>query len=98
MLLFKSKSTRDYHEEMNGHTFKSWFQESFLPKIGANSVIVMDNASYHSVQLNKAPTVSDRKNVILQWLEKNNIPGVCVEMTKAELLQIVKLQKPQFCT
>ena len=97
MLLFKSKSTRDYHEEMNGNTFTNWFQQSLLPNIGANSIIVMDNAPYHSVQLNKAPTTSNRKNVILQWLQTNNIPGVSAEMTKAELLQILKLHKPRFC-
>lgn len=98
MLLFRSKSTRDYHEEMNGKTFTNWFKSTLLPNISANSVIVMDNAPYHSVQLNKAPTMKDRKDIILKWLVENDVPGVSADMTKAELIQSVKFYKPRFCT
>ena len=93
MLLFKSKSTRDYHEEMNDATFTRWFKEALLPNLKPNSVIVMDNAPYHSVQLHKPPTAKDRKHVIFQWLLENRVPGVSADMNKAELVELVKLYK-----
>ncbi|KAG8292464.1 hypothetical protein J6590_038938 [Homalodisca vitripennis] len=41
---------------MNHDTFSKWFRESLLPNLSAPSVIVMDNAPYHSKILDKAPT------------------------------------------
>ena len=37
----------DYHQEMNAVNFEKWFEEKLLPALPANSLIVMDNASYH---------------------------------------------------
>ncbi|KAG8250237.1 hypothetical protein J6590_105942, partial [Homalodisca vitripennis] len=45
-LLFASKQTTDFHEEMNHDTFSKWFRESLVPNLSAPSVIVMDNAPY----------------------------------------------------
>lgn len=56
LLCFKSKkNSSDYHDEMNGYTFCEWM-EGVLPRLQPKSVIVMDNASYHSVKIDKAPT------------------------------------------
>lgn len=44
----------DYHDEMNGDTFKEWFA-NILPYLDCNSIIVLDNAPYHSVNLEKIP-------------------------------------------
>ncbi|KAM7287678.1 uncharacterized protein ISCGN_031369 [Ixodes scapularis] len=44
------KGNGDYHEEMNGARFEKWFTEKLLQNLRPNSVIVMDNASYHSVK------------------------------------------------
>lgn len=93
LLLFSSKKSGDYHEEMTATKFKEWFVHSLLPNIEKNSTIIMDNASYHSVQLNKAPTCSSRKNDIVDWLQKNNIHSFDKDMKKAELLEIVKEHK-----
>ncbi|KAG8310088.1 hypothetical protein J6590_071163 [Homalodisca vitripennis] len=41
---------------MNHDTFSKWFRESLLPNLSTPSVIVMDNAPYHSKILDKAPT------------------------------------------
>ena len=69
LLCFESKkNTRDYHDEMNGDTFREWM-EGILPHLKPNSVIVMDNASYHSVKLDKAPTSNTKKADIIKWLE-----------------------------
>jgi len=44
LLCFESKkNTNDYHDEMNGDSFRDWF-EGVLPRLKDNAVIVMDNA------------------------------------------------------
>lgn len=93
LLLFSSNKSGDYHEEMTAAKFKEWFVHCLLPNIEKNSIIIMDNAPYHSVQLNKAPTSSSRKSDIVDWLQKNGIHSFHREMKKAELLEIVKQHK-----
>ena len=51
-LVFDSKSSdSDYHSEINGLIFRNWVQKQLMPALPPRSVIVMDNASYHSVQV-----------------------------------------------
>ncbi|KAG0428625.1 hypothetical protein HPB47_024412 [Ixodes persulcatus] len=52
------KGTGDYYQEMDGKGFEKRFTEKLLPNIKAYSVIVMDNASYHSIKLNASPSSS----------------------------------------
>ncbi|KAE8741286.1 hypothetical protein FOCC_FOCC013208 [Frankliniella occidentalis] len=100
-LIFKSKKTTDYHEEMNAAVFEEWFEEVLLPNIPAGSDIVMDNASYHSRQLDKAPTSNTLKPDIVAWLLRHDIRedeyGNKIEtLLKIELLDLVKRKKPRF--
>ncbi|XP_076665030.1 uncharacterized protein LOC143367279 [Andrena cerasifolii] len=92
-LIFKSGTTTgDYHGQMNAENFVKWIEEKLLPNIPHNSVIVMDNAPYHSVQQNKPPTKSNRKGDIIDWLNRNKIQ--CSEqMTKFELMHLVQTNK-----
>ena len=47
-MVFKSKKgSADYHEEMNATSFEEWFKEKLLPALPPNTLIVMDNPSYH---------------------------------------------------
>ncbi|XP_066956251.1 uncharacterized protein [Macrobrachium rosenbergii] len=59
----------------------------------------MDNASYHSKFMNKAPTDSSKTSQIIQWLTENKIPHD-PSLMKVELLCLVKLNKHNqvFCT
>ncbi|XP_023309819.1 uncharacterized protein LOC111692776 isoform X1 [Anoplophora glabripennis] len=68
LLVFEGKKSGDYHEEMNANVFEKWFSE-FLKKIPDNSVIVMDNASYHSRKVEAIPTTSTRKIDMKAWLQ-----------------------------
>ncbi|KAH6939767.1 hypothetical protein HPB50_021571 [Hyalomma asiaticum] len=53
-LVFRAKKgAGDYHAEMDAARFQKWFVEQLLPNIKPRSVIVMDNASYHSAQVEK---------------------------------------------
>jgi hypothetical protein len=56
------------------------------------SVIVIDNAPYHSIQENKPPTRNSVKAEMISWLEKNNVP-FAAEMRKTELFQLVERHK-----
>ncbi|XP_048345214.1 uncharacterized protein LOC125428705 [Sphaerodactylus townsendi] len=95
LLLFKSKTTTgDYHQEMSGDNFEKWFAELLL-KLPPESVIVMDNASYHSVKSDKIPTTRSRKDTIRTWLTEKGISWVH-EQVKPELLLLVQREKYRF--
>jgi transposase len=82
---------------MNHANYKKWLQEKLIPNLESKSVIVVDNASYHIVQLNRHPASNARKGEILFWLDKHGIQ-CSSDMTKAELCDLVKVHKPQYDT
>ncbi|CAI6367771.1 unnamed protein product [Macrosiphum euphorbiae] len=95
LLCFESKmSSGDYHDEINGDHFKEWF-ESILPRLEPNSIVVMDNAPYHSIKAEQIPTPSSKKAEILEWL---NSKGVTFDkpMLKLQLLVKVRELRPRF--
>ena len=62
LLTYKAKPrTGDYHSEMDAGTFGKWVEDLLLPNLDQPCAIVMDNASYHSVKTDRAPTSSTRK-------------------------------------
>jgi transposase len=93
-LVFQSKSTVDYHQEMNSEVFKEWFID-LLKGLEESSVIVMDNASYHSCYAEKFPTTKSRKADIVAWLQIKNIPHNSSN-TVPELLNIVRQHKEKY--
>lgn len=66
-------SSLDYHEDMTSSLFEEWFCDSLLPSLPKGSVIVMDNAPYHSRQENKVPTKCSDKKTIQAFLEGNDL-------------------------
>lgn len=95
-LVFRAKKgAGDYHAEMDAARFQKWFVEQLLPNIKPRSVIVMDNASYHSAQVEKVPSSSSRKADIQCWLKSKSIP-FSDDCLKSELLQLVKQNKHMF--
>jgi len=95
LLCFESnKNTSDYHDEMNGNTFFEWFC-GVLPLLKDNSVIVMDNAPYHSVKTEQSPTASWKKFAIVEWLESKGVE-TNPSMIKFDLLKIVRKIKHKY--
>ncbi|CAH2092202.1 unnamed protein product [Euphydryas editha] len=78
---------------MDSNNFMKWLQEKLLPNIPKNSIVVMDNAPYHSKVTNKVPTTAARKEDIQKWLTENRIPFQ-EKMTKPELYYLLKIHKP----
>ena len=95
-LVFKStRKTGDYHGQMNWDLFRKWFTEMLLPNIPKDSLIIMDNASYHNTLAEYSPpTPISSKKRIIEWLEQNKIPcrGDCL---KPELVEILKKIVPE---
>jgi hypothetical protein len=63
--VFRSKSTKDYYEEMTADTFKYWFLNRFINYLEEGNIIIMGNASYNSGTLNKVPDTSAKKQDII---------------------------------
>ena len=72
-LVFQSKKSRDYHNEMTSEHFERWFNDTLIPKLEPNSIIVMDNAFYYSRRLQKIPTKGSTKPEMKVWLTSNGI-------------------------
>lgn len=92
-LIFRSQSqAADYHDDMNKTNFNKWLSEKLIPNLPPQSIVVMDNASYHTIQLNKAPTMSSRKVEMQNWITNNGL-SYLPTMVKAQLFQIIKEHK-----
>lgn len=93
LLIFKSQSkSGDYHDDMNRANFMKWLTEKLIPNLPKNSLVVMDNAPYHTVQINKAPTMSSTKAQMQQWIEAKGL-SYLPTMLKVELNDIIKEHK-----
>ncbi|GBP59749.1 Dedicator of cytokinesis protein 9 [Eumeta japonica] len=92
LLAFKSTKTTEYHEEMNYEKFKDWFI-GLLNNLKEPVAIIMDNAPYHSVQVDKPPNQSNRKSELVKWLSENGVTAD-ITMLKTELIALVRRHKP----
>jgi hypothetical protein len=78
---------------MNFTNYEKWLKTQLIPNLLNNSVLVVDNASYHNVRVaeDKEPTSATLKNEMIEWLRKNiHFEG---HMTKPELYEIIKRHK-----
>ena len=73
-VVFRSKHhNRDSHDEINGEHFLDSFEVKILENVSERSFIVLDNASYHNVVLEKVPTKSSTKTVMQEWLTSKKL-------------------------
>lgn len=77
---------------MNATNFKKWLVEKLILNLPSNSIVVMDNAPYHCVKMNKPPTMSSKKQTMQEWIKSNNLCYLDT-MTKPELYEIIKMNK-----
>ena len=74
-LVWKAKpSTGDYHDEINWGNFFKWVKEKLIPHLPPKSVLIIDNAPYHNLQVDKCPTQASGKADIQAWLTRQQIP------------------------
>lgn len=92
-LMFKSGlKTGDYHDDMNAVNYVKWLKEKLIPNLPPQSIVVMDNASYHNKLLEKQPTSNSRKAELIKWLQDRRITFP-ERATNAELYEIIKGRK-----
>ena len=88
-------SSSDYHTDMNREKFDKWVNDNLLPNLPTNSVIVLDNAPYHTVQEDRCPTMATKKADIIAWMTKQGIAVPQNKPIKATLIEICKQHKPR---
>ena len=73
-LIFKcNKKTGDYHDNMNTANFEKWFKYKLIANLEEPSLIILDNATYHSRLEEEIPRKSWSIKRLLDWLGKKNI-------------------------
>uniref|UniRef100_T1IL83 Tc1-like transposase DDE domain-containing protein n=1 Tax=Strigamia maritima TaxID=126957 RepID=T1IL83_STRMM len=95
LLFFISKKTGDDRQDMDGKAFEKWFEETLLPLLEENSVVVMDNAPYHSVQADNVPQRNWSKGEMQKWLRQNSV-HFDIQMIKSKLWSLIKDIKSRF--
>ena len=78
---------------MTADHFEEWFATKLLPNVQPNSLIVMDNASYHSRRSDPVPVKSWTKQRMHDWLQAKGIEFP-TNALKAELYSIIQSLKP----
>lgn len=90
--MITGSKTGDYHDDMNSTNFLLWVEKQLLPNLPPRSVLVLDNASYHNVKVEKEPTFATKKAEMIQWLAARNVPFDRA-LTKPELYELIKQYK-----
>ena len=85
----------DYHDSMDGASYKCYFEKSICQNIPKQSVIVIDNAPYHSNNTENYPTSKWRKQQFVDWLTEKNITFLDKAL-RAELWTLVKSEREEF--
>ena len=78
----------DYHESMNAENYERYF-EKVCSLLKPNSLIVIDNASYHSRNSEDYPISKWRKAQFQKWLSENNI-SFSLDALRSELWILCK--------
>ncbi|XP_075228143.1 uncharacterized protein LOC142328322 [Lycorma delicatula] len=91
-----SHSSRVYHNQMKMSNYMKWIGEKLLPNLPkeSKSVLVTD-ASYHNVLIEKAPTSNSIKSEMISWLNQKRT-GFCESFLKPQLYEIIKSNKQRF--
>lgn len=87
-------STNDPNQ-MNSELFKSWFTQ-MLHSLEEQSVIVMDNASYHSTLIENFPKCNAQKAEVQDWLTKKNFnfsPLETLDELKIKVKALIPFEK-----
>jgi hypothetical protein len=93
LLILKSGTkSKEYQHRVNFDNYERWLKVKLIPNLPPDSVLVMNNAAYHNVQLNLAPTSSSQKIVTIDQLSDFGIL-LCDQICKPKLYSLIKLHK-----
>ena len=63
----------EYHDTINAERYEKYF-EIVCKFLNPSSVIIIDNASYHSRNADNFPVSKWRKGQLQSWLKENKVP------------------------
>ena len=63
----------DYHDTINAERYEKYF-ETVCKLLKPNSVIIIDNASYHLRYVDNFPVSKWRKGQLQSWSKENKVP------------------------
>lgn len=96
LLTFKAGTkSGDYHDNMNYDNYKKWVSTQLRPNLPPNSVVVVDNASYHNKVEDVAPISTSKKSEMQSWLNERNIKYTAT-MLKPQLYKLILANKENF--
>ena len=84
----------DYHGQMNQQNFEKWMKEMFLPNIPPSSVIILDNAPYHSALAEKVPTKYSTKQEMIDFLRNKGV-NCNEQLRKGDIFPLVETHRPR---
>ena len=79
---------------MNQGNFEKWVDEKLIPNLPPNSVVVTDNAPYHSIQVDKPPTKYALNSDIKEWLRRKRVK-FDEGLHKVDLYDLIVKHRPQ---
>ena len=82
----------DYHDSMNGDSYEQYFANSLCTNVPQGSLIVIDNAPYHSRNDETYPVSKWKKQQYIDWLKSKDI-AVPKKNLRAELWTYVQTGK-----
>lgn len=81
-------SSLDYHDDMDSNLFEAWFEKTLIPKLSPHTVIVLDNAPYHSRLQRKIPNMNSLKSEIQDFLVEEDL-YFDEKYTKKQLIEVL---------
>ena len=85
----------DYHDSMNGDSYEQYFANSLCTNVPQGSLIVIDNAPYHSRNDETYPVSRWKKQQYIDWLKSKDI-AVLKKILRAELWTMCKEERYRY--
>ena len=85
----------DYHDSMNGDSYEQYFANSLCTNVPQGSLIVIDNAPYHSRNDETYPVSKWKKQQYIDWLKSMDI-AVPKKILRAELWTMCKQERDRY--
>lgn len=95
-LIIKCKLTKKGTppKNMPKNKFLNWLKDILIPNLPQNSIVIFDDAQQHNKLKEIIPDVFTPTQQIVDWLQNHNVE-TDKNMIRAELLSLVKINKPQ---
>jgi hypothetical protein len=68
-VIFRCNQTiRDYHNGMKNENYFCWLKEKLISNLEQNSVLFINNASYHNIQRDNAPKLNSNEETTTGYM------------------------------